>query len=187
VQEEKLAVQKALLHFEGIHGRPKSRDEKDLMRPLYDRYRTIKRLLSRQPMSPRSNLELQPVPEDKPMDIQSKFADEGHTSKSPPIHVPTAAMDNDEDEDDDIGPPMGTTDFAVTRDLSILKTRALATDNQGPHSPKARRRLEMVDQGGGSRSQVTDSNLHELSVYGLLAIYILVNCFCSQSFKHLFE
>ncbi|XP_052264203.1 protein FAM13A-like isoform X2 [Dreissena polymorpha] len=163
VQEEKLAVQKALLHFEGIHGRPKSRDEKDLMRPLYDRYRTIKRLLSRQPMSPRGNLELQPVPEDRPIDINSKYTDRFLDEKSP-IHVPTAAMDND-DEDEEAAHGFGTMDFAVTRDLSsILKTRPTAVENQGPHSPKARRKLEMQENSKNSNNQYSDSNLHELSV-----------------------
>jgi hypothetical protein len=47
VFEEKVAVQKALLHFESVHGRPSTKSEKELMRPLYDRYRQIKRLLSK--------------------------------------------------------------------------------------------------------------------------------------------
>ncbi|ESP03871.1 hypothetical protein LOTGIDRAFT_110353 [Lottia gigantea] len=50
VQEEKLAIQKSLLHFENLHGRPTNKIEKDLMRPLYDRYRSIKRILAK-PMS----------------------------------------------------------------------------------------------------------------------------------------
>ncbi|XP_067944481.1 protein FAM13A-like isoform X2 [Watersipora subatra] len=51
VQEEKLAVQKALLHFESIHGRPQTKSEKELMRPLYDRYRQIKKALATAPVS----------------------------------------------------------------------------------------------------------------------------------------
>jgi len=43
---EKLAVQKALLHYEGLHGRPNSKQDKSLMRPIYDRYRRIKRLIA---------------------------------------------------------------------------------------------------------------------------------------------
>ena len=45
IQEEKIAVQKALLNFESTHGRPSTKAEKELMRPLYDRYRSIKRSL----------------------------------------------------------------------------------------------------------------------------------------------
>lgn len=46
VQDEKLAVQKALLQHESVFGRPNSKRDKDVMRPLYDRYRIIKRKLS---------------------------------------------------------------------------------------------------------------------------------------------
>ncbi|XP_071449287.1 protein FAM13A isoform X2 [Hetaerina americana] len=47
LQEEKLALQKALLHLESLHGRPASREERDLVRPLYDRYRMLKRMVIR--------------------------------------------------------------------------------------------------------------------------------------------
>ncbi|XP_055602878.1 protein FAM13A [Uranotaenia lowii] len=45
--EEKASVQRALLYLESIYGRPASRDERDAARPLYDRYRIIKRLVNR--------------------------------------------------------------------------------------------------------------------------------------------
>lgn len=37
LQDEKLAVQKALLQHESVFGRPSNKRDKDLMRPLYDR------------------------------------------------------------------------------------------------------------------------------------------------------
>ncbi|XP_014349225.2 protein FAM13C [Latimeria chalumnae] len=43
---EKVTLQKCLLYFEGIHGRPVTKQERHLMKPLYDRYRIIKQLLS---------------------------------------------------------------------------------------------------------------------------------------------
>ncbi|CAI2738042.1 unnamed protein product, partial [Dicrocoelium dendriticum] len=46
IEAEKLAIQKALLYFESLHGRPKTRQERLVMRPLYDRYRAVKRLLA---------------------------------------------------------------------------------------------------------------------------------------------
>jgi len=46
LKDEKLAVQKALLMYENQHGRPTSKEDKTLMRPLYDRYRKIKRLIA---------------------------------------------------------------------------------------------------------------------------------------------
>lgn len=45
--DEKTAVQKALLHIENIFGRPVSKEDRTVVRPLYDRYRTLKRLLIR--------------------------------------------------------------------------------------------------------------------------------------------
>ncbi|XP_064369790.1 protein FAM13C isoform X9 [Dromaius novaehollandiae] len=43
---EKISLQKCLLYFENIHGRPVTKQEKSLMKPLYDRYRIIKKLLA---------------------------------------------------------------------------------------------------------------------------------------------
>ncbi|XP_065699639.1 protein FAM13C isoform X3 [Patagioenas fasciata] len=43
---EKINLQKCLLYFESIHGRPVAKQEKSLMKPLYDRYRIIKKLLA---------------------------------------------------------------------------------------------------------------------------------------------
>ncbi|XP_058168718.1 protein FAM13A [Anopheles ziemanni] len=45
--EEKASVQRALLYLESMYGRPASREERDAARPLYDRYRLIKRLVNR--------------------------------------------------------------------------------------------------------------------------------------------
>lgn len=45
--DEKTAVQKALLHIENTFGRPASKEDRTVVRPLYDRYRTLKRLLIR--------------------------------------------------------------------------------------------------------------------------------------------
>ncbi|XP_068423573.1 protein FAM13C-like isoform X2 [Clinocottus analis] len=42
---EKASLQKCLLYFESLHGRPSTRQERTLMKPLYDRYRLVKQLL----------------------------------------------------------------------------------------------------------------------------------------------
>jgi hypothetical protein len=46
-QSEKIDTQKELLTFEEKHGRPVTKLEKDLMRPLYDHYRKVKRLITK--------------------------------------------------------------------------------------------------------------------------------------------
>lgn len=45
--QEKTSVQKALLYLESIFGRPGTKEERDIARPLYDRYRILKRLVNR--------------------------------------------------------------------------------------------------------------------------------------------
>lgn len=45
--DEKTAVQKALLHIENTFGRPVSKEDRSIVRPLYDKYRTLKRQLIR--------------------------------------------------------------------------------------------------------------------------------------------
>ncbi|XP_037942483.1 uncharacterized protein LOC119675359 isoform X1 [Teleopsis dalmanni] len=47
---EKSAVQHGLLYFESLYGRPNSKDERDVARAIYDRYRQIKRMVSRSVM-----------------------------------------------------------------------------------------------------------------------------------------
>lgn len=47
ISAEKIDTQKELLSFEERHGRPQTKLEKDLMRPLYDHYRKVKRILSK--------------------------------------------------------------------------------------------------------------------------------------------
>lgn len=47
LMDEKTAVQKGLLHIENLFGRPVSKEDRAVVRSLYDKYRTMKRLLIR--------------------------------------------------------------------------------------------------------------------------------------------
>lgn len=49
LMDEKVVIQKALLYLESIHGRPNTREDRDMARPFYDRYRTLKRMVSKIP------------------------------------------------------------------------------------------------------------------------------------------
>ncbi|KAK2824450.1 hypothetical protein Q5P01_021625 [Channa striata] len=42
---EKTSMQKCLLYYESLHGRPSTKQERTLMKPYYDRYRLLKQLL----------------------------------------------------------------------------------------------------------------------------------------------
>lgn len=162
ILDEKLAVQKALLHFENLHGRPKTREEKDLMRPLYDRYRKIKRLLSK-PNSPREKKELQTVPEDRPIEFEGGFPN----PYRPSVRIPTAPYDDFEEEHVSAGlGTLGTMDFAVTRDFSVLRDTVRPESKEvtrKEHSPKVKRKLSLPEEEGES-TQNQEPNLHEMSI-----------------------
>ncbi|KAF8566459.1 hypothetical protein P879_07791 [Paragonimus westermani] len=49
IQQEKIDLQKGLLYFERLYGRPKDAVSRRTMKPLYERYRLVKRLLRRLP------------------------------------------------------------------------------------------------------------------------------------------
>ncbi|XP_005456999.1 protein FAM13A isoform X2 [Oreochromis niloticus] len=69
IAAEKVALQKALLYYESIHGRPMTKSERQIMKPLYDRYRLVKQILCRastipvigSPSSKRRGPLLQPI------------------------------------------------------------------------------------------------------------------------------
>uniref|UniRef100_A0A3Q3J7N0 FAM13A-like domain-containing protein n=1 Tax=Monopterus albus TaxID=43700 RepID=A0A3Q3J7N0_MONAL len=69
LSSEKTVLQKNLLHYEGLHGRPVTREERLVVKPLYDRYRLVKQMLTRDgitpitasPSSKRRSQTLQPI------------------------------------------------------------------------------------------------------------------------------
>ncbi|XP_017823362.1 protein FAM13B isoform X9 [Callithrix jacchus] len=50
--EEKASLQKSLLYYESQHGRPVTREERHIVKPLYDRYRLVKQMLTRASITP---------------------------------------------------------------------------------------------------------------------------------------
>ncbi|XP_060729063.1 protein FAM13A isoform X3 [Tachysurus vachellii] len=108
---EKVALQKALLYYEGIHGRPITKTERQLMKPLYDRYRLVKQILCRastipviqgSPSSKRRGPQLQPIIEGEP----ALFFDHGKEEED----------GSDEDNDN----RMQFTQLTVRPELSML-------------------------------------------------------------------
>ncbi|KAK3797227.1 hypothetical protein RRG08_030453 [Elysia crispata] len=189
VHEEKLAVQRALLHFEGLHGRPSTREEKDLMRPLYDRYRSVKRMLAK-PVSPRNSLELQTVPEDKMIEIP-RFLTQRNA-----IRIPTALESEREVVENSLDcnsgqisgrsawgshasdtPTSGGEFGLVTQDLCLLReieqevtaSRCLnkLREEEEEDEEGGSGRPEDTGWGGGGGSEDSgggEANLHELSL-----------------------
>ncbi|XP_051559159.1 protein FAM13A-like isoform X2 [Myxocyprinus asiaticus] len=149
---EKVALQKGLLYYESIHGRPVTKNERQVMKPLYDRYRLVKQILCRasaipvigSPSSKRRGPLLQPIIEGVPALF---FSD-------------TKEEEDGSDEDNDT-----TTQFTVTvkPELSMLGfLDQLEEDADGFISP--------VDELSPSKN-TTDmrlSNLHAATMQELV-------------------
>ncbi|KAI1883628.1 hypothetical protein AGOR_G00233530 [Albula goreensis] len=138
---EKLALQKALLYYESIHGRPVTKTERQVMRPLYDRYRLVKQILCRastipvigSPSSKHRGPLLQPIIEGVPAlffssakEEEDGSEDEGdiHTefpgTTKPEFHMLGFLDHLDEDLDscvspaDELSPSKHTTDMRLS-------------------------------------------------------------------------
>ncbi|KAM6077064.1 protein FAM13A isoform 3-T3 [Chlamydotis macqueenii] len=152
IAAEKVALQKALLYYESIHGRPVTKNERQVMKPLYDRYRLVKQILSRantipiigSPSSKRRSPLLQPIIEGETASFFKEIKEEEEGSE----------------EDSNVKPDLTITmktDFNVHSFLDQLED-----DADGFVSP--------VDDKMPSRSNqdMGLSNLHEASIPELL-------------------
>ncbi|XP_067993446.1 protein FAM13A isoform X3 [Melanerpes formicivorus] len=152
IAAEKVALQKALLYYESIHGRPVTKNERQVMKPLYDRYRLVKQILSRantipiigSPSSKRRSPLLQPIIEGETASFFKEIKEEEEGSE----------------EDSNVKPGFTITmktDFNVCSFLDQLED-----DADGFVSP--------VDDKMPSRSNqdMGLSNLHEASIPELL-------------------
>ena len=102
VLAEKLALQKALLCLEERHGRPAQKRDRDMVRPLYERYRLVKRLAikSGSPKLRDSIGELTPILEHETMSFTAADRpaicdrdDELEVAESTTSRSPSAATD----------------------------------------------------------------------------------------------
>ncbi|XP_051474877.1 protein FAM13A isoform X6 [Apus apus] len=152
IAAEKVSLQKALLYYESIHGRPVTKNERQVMKPLYDRYRLVKQILSRantipiigSPSSKRRSPLLQPIIEGETASFFKEIKEEEEGSE----------------EDSNVKPDFTITmktDFSVRSFLDQLED-----DADGFVSP--------VDDKVPSRSNqdMGLSNLHEASIPELL-------------------
>ncbi|XP_022080812.1 protein FAM13A-like isoform X2 [Acanthaster planci] len=160
VQEEKTAIQKALLQMENKFGRPSTKETKELMKPLYDRYRNVKKLLVklelRQPEDGQSSsLDLQTIKEhEETKEFQPKQMGQFH-------NLYTEAEEAEEEE-------MPATDLAVTQEIrGVLSNMDL--EDSYPSPADSRRSSSGGREEPTPASDVT-SNLHEASLSELLAM-----------------
>ncbi|KFV61474.1 Protein FAM13A, partial [Dryobates pubescens] len=152
IAAEKVALQKALLYYESIHGRPVTKNERQVMKPLYDRYRLVKQILSRantipiigSPSSKRRSPLLQPIIEGETASFFKEIKEEEEGSE----------------EDSNVKPGFTITmktDFNVCSFLDQLED-----DADGFVSPVDDKMPPRSNQDMGL------SNLHEASIPELL-------------------
>ncbi|XP_076788274.1 protein FAM13A isoform X1 [Arvicanthis niloticus] len=152
IANEKVALQKALLYYESIHGRPVTKTERQIMKPLYDRYRLVKQILSRastvpiigSPSSKRRSPSLQPIIEGETASFFKEIKEQEEGS-----------------EDDSSTKP----DFAVTLKMDCSThcfLYQLEDDADGFISPMDDKMPSKCSQDSGL------SNLHSASIPELL-------------------
>uniref|UniRef100_A0A3B3IFV0 FAM13A-like domain-containing protein n=1 Tax=Oryzias latipes TaxID=8090 RepID=A0A3B3IFV0_ORYLA len=102
---EKITLQKCLLYFESLHGRPGTKREKNLVKPLYDRYQMIKRLLCVSPIfSTIVRTNLQSNEEEDGSDEDSTSSPLGDELPVPPPSKVSRSAAGEEDSDRDSDP-----------------------------------------------------------------------------------
>ncbi|KAM3846841.1 protein FAM13B isoform 2-T2 [Vipera latastei] len=135
--EEKTSLQKSLLFYESQHGRPVSREDRHTVKPLYDRYRLVKQMLTRASITPilgspstkRRSQMLQPIiegetahffeeikEEEEDGDISSELTD--ILKSSAQIHpIATSPVENSESDVEE-------SQEKLTRELRLSSIRA---------------------------------------------------------------
>ncbi|XP_059197995.1 protein FAM13A [Centropristis striata] len=168
---EKVALQKALLYYESIHGRPVTKSERQIMKPLYDRYRLVKQILCRastipvigSPSSKRRGPLLQPIIEgetalffDDIKEEEDGSEDDGDSKTQftvtvrPDLSV-LGFLDHMEEESDgfispvdDLSPSKNTTDMRLSN-LHSATTQELVEQLQETREEKKRLRKNLKE------------------------------------------
>ncbi|KAJ8921004.1 hypothetical protein NQ315_015800 [Exocentrus adspersus] len=97
--EEKVAVQKALLYLESIHGRPNNKEDRDVVRPFYDRYRLLKRMVGKISLSNAPGNELATIHENETMNFitPTSSSQSNDTESEKTTVLPSFSTDSDTD------------------------------------------------------------------------------------------
>ncbi|XP_052463883.1 protein FAM13A isoform X7 [Carassius gibelio] len=140
---EKVALQKALLHYESIHGRPITKNERQVMKPLYDRYRLIKQILCRASAIP-------VIEEEDGSDDDSDTRTQFTVTVKPEVTMLGLLDQLDEDTDgfispvDELSPSKNTTDMRLSN-LHAASMQELVEQLQEAREEKKRIRKNLRD------------------------------------------
>ncbi|XP_046888180.1 protein FAM13B isoform X2 [Hypomesus transpacificus] len=140
LSSEKTVLQKNLLHYEGLHGRPVTREERLVAKPLYDRYRLVKQMLTRasitpitvSPSSKRRSQTLQPIIEGETAhfcDEIEEEEEEGEAAGAEEAGEGESGAGEEEEEGDTSGGEMQSSGSDIIMSLDPL----------GPLTPQSER------------------------------------------------
>ncbi|KAG5869884.1 hypothetical protein JTB14_013301 [Gonioctena quinquepunctata] len=102
--DEKVSFQKALLFLESIHGRPNTREDREIVRPFYDRYRTLQRMVSKISSNNPSGAELATIHENETMNfITPTSSSQSNDTESEKTTVPPSISTDSSDSDSSVG------------------------------------------------------------------------------------
>ncbi|XP_029367913.1 protein FAM13B isoform X2 [Echeneis naucrates] len=143
---EKTVLQKNLLHYEGLHGRPVTREERLVVKPLYDRYRLVKQMLTRvsitpitvSPSSKRRSQTLQPIIEGETAHFWEEIKEEeeedelkgGGGEEDDREEERDDEEEDEEEEGESSGGEMQSPEVIMAVDLVTPTERQLRSQNQ---------------------------------------------------------
>ncbi|XP_023253769.1 protein FAM13B isoform X1 [Seriola lalandi dorsalis] len=142
---EKTVLQKNLLHYEGLHGRPVTREERLVVKPLYDRYRLVKQMLTRvsitpvtvSPSSKRRSQTLQPIIEGETAHFWEEIKEEEEDERKGGGGEEDDREDEREEEEEDeeeegesSGGEMQSSEVIMAVDLVSPTDRQVRSQNQ---------------------------------------------------------
>ena len=190
VMAEKLDLQKALLKFESTYGRPSTKQERDIMRPIYDRYRLVKRIVARMPktttaaivpgtITSGSDSDLQPILENVVMSFESTTVpSSGITQGSSPTSPKT---DNDAQGATMVEKSTVENPSSSFHELSLMELLSELNESR-IEKKKLRRSIKAADEdfarkfgrkmGKDDRSEQVQTVYNEYKVSNHIYIYI---------------
>ncbi|XP_070769008.1 protein FAM13B [Enoplosus armatus] len=140
---EKTVLQKNLLHYEGLHGRPVTREERLVVKPLYDRYRLVKQMLTRvsitpvtvSPSSKRRSQTLQPIIEGETAHFWEEIKEEEEDErkeKEEGGEEEERGEEKDEEEEEEEEEEEGESSGGEMQSSEVIMAVDLVTPTDGP-------------------------------------------------------
>ncbi|XP_047441848.1 protein FAM13B isoform X2 [Mugil cephalus] len=141
---EKTVLQKNLLHYEGLHGRPVTREERLVVKPLYDRYRLVKQMLTRvsitpitvSPTSKRRSQTLQPIIEGETAHFWEEIKEEEEEERKGGEEEEREEEEEEEEDAESSGGEMQSSEV-------IMAVDAMRSQNQSD------RQSDKMEEGSG--------------------------------------